>query len=615
MMKRQRLIALVLALGIMLTLSPAGSAAGGEPVYVTVCGNLCGQSAIRLLERGGALYIQAGDAALFSGFELLEEGESSVFRRGSTQVSISGGILDNDCVWLPLESGMEQLYTVCIAKNGILLLHGAGAMLEELLGEVDSIFGDEANSLEFIHEAPGTAYNMIATAWDIMSVKGFIYELSGETTRQLYREAVAELVQPPSEGETLLEMTQEINKTFAYWAKLAELLEDSSTGQEDNGGQALIEVLQTLGDDSLINSELVSESLDVYTELGEYIDVEDWLDYVGFYVSANQAYELYITMLQKSVLADKNYDRARASNARAASSLYSAADEIVKYYRGGDADVPALVRRASTYLLSAGVETVIGDSLSLSDFVADAVGLMFEATNIEDSHDAVRKTFALSFVQGEAISACAAALQGLENGDITVENVSLLKYGAMLYLKACRDGYELYDFDSSIGGATAAAVKRIDEKIVRLAAMPEGDICRVVDNAPIDVSSLKQGAILPPDDMALFLNPLLGSWAEENGGRMLIRFSRSGGEYRFALGELDSEWSSFGPVTQAVSFSGDRYYVTIHQPAVESQLGVIEEDEWSFVIRTDKLKEGRVSLDFAYTGESSFCRTENSSAG
>lgn len=406
-------------------------------------------------------YIEATLAASLAGMEYSVKEDAFVFSKRSYIIEIpqSSSTNHKNRPYLPMRETMDALHTTYIYNDqGQMVFIHCSSFPEDLKAEVCEIFqvtGDSPDfSLSYLENQWGIG---LATVYNIISGLRVDY-LWGGYQKEQYSAVIADLM--INEKNDILELASDGN----------ELLNDLITAGRLDGSLEQRDFLGYPYDDYL-------EAYDILNGSIPGLSVENGLHIIQNISTALHASELYANGIKYTLIDHpdlKGY-------------LRDSSEQVYAYYDKNKSTLISILSEMSEDVFNGYLKDrsdVFIDHLGINTYWVKATELLFRKLGLNEKTTAAERTLICAEIQTISKKVVSSALSKTE---LSADDILKIKYGTVLYLRACQYAYSLYEFDEDLAWASRFWAEKTDERLARLASFDDNELISPVQNKALEM--------------------------------------------------------------------------------------------------------------------------------
>lgn len=463
---RKRIIAVLLVVTVLINNIIFASAEEKKQIcYVFAYSTALDEDFIlQILNYNDKAYIEVSLAASLAGMDYTEENNKFIFTKQHHRVEISQEQAEKyaDDFYLPINEIMNALQTTYIynEENQLVFIH-CTSFIENMRAEVFDILNATNDSPDFNLEYLENTWGIgLAAVYNIISNLRVDY-LWGGYQREQYATVTANLML--NEKDDVLELAsdgEQIINDLLIAGKL-----DGSLEYRDFLGYPYDDYLQAY---DIMNEKIPGFSLENCIQILQNICV------------SLHASELYANGIKYALI----------DNPRVNGNLKFGVKEVYNYYDENKSTMSAITTEVGEDIINWGLEKgfeLTTDYFGVNTIWVEATELLFRKLGVNEKTEAAEQTLICAEIQ-EISKNTVLSVLSKEVDEIDDKDIMTMKYGTILYLRACQYAYSLYEFDKDLAGASSFWKESTGEKITALAAFDDKDLILLVENQPLDMA-------------------------------------------------------------------------------------------------------------------------------
>lgn len=403
-------------------------------------------------------------AASLAGMDYVEENNMFIFTKQNHKVEIPLEQAENyaDNFYLPVNEIIDDLQTIYVYNedNKLVFIHCTSFvenMRIEIFGILNRANGSPNFSLEYLENEWGIG---LAVVYNILSNLRVDY-LWGGYQREQYATVIANLML--NEKNNILELASDGEQIMNDLLKTGRI--DGSIERRDFLGYPYDDYLRAY---DIINEAIPGLSVEEVVQIAQNINV------------SLHASELYANGVKYALV----------DNPAVTGNLRLGAGKVYNYYDKNKSTMNAVVAEISENVTDWWLEKESDfaiDYLGINTIWVEATEVLFRNLGVNEKIDAAEQTLTCAEIQGISKKAVLSVLEK-EADEIDTEDIMTMKYGTILYLRACQYAYSLYEFDKDLAEVSLFWKEKTEEKIAALAAFDDKELTLPVENNPLDMT-------------------------------------------------------------------------------------------------------------------------------
>lgn len=420
---------------------------------------------LQILNYNGKAYIEVSLAASLAGMDYTEENNKLIFTKQHHKVEISQEQAEkyaND-FYLPINEFMDALQTTYIYndENQLVFIH-CTSFIENMRAEVFDILNATNDSPDFSLEYLENTWGIgLAAVYNIISNLRVDY-LWGNYQKEQYETVIANLML--NQKNDILELVSDGDQLISDLLMAGRL--DDSLELREFLGYPYDDYLEVY---NILTEEIPGLSVEEGLQIAQNIDV------------SLHASELYANGVKYALVENPSVTGYFRDGVRT----------VYNYYDKNKSTVNAVIfevrENIRNWHLKKKFEEFSMNYFQVNTIWIKATELLFRKLGVNEKTEAAEQTLICSEIQEISKKAVLSVLSKDVN-EMDNEDIMTMKYGTILYLRACQYAYSLYEFDKDLAGASSFWKEKTEQKIADLAEFDDKELTFVVKNQPLDMA-------------------------------------------------------------------------------------------------------------------------------